>query len=207
MKVLADPGLEPRSAVRPWDRDRSGFLVGEGGAVMVLESLDHADRRGASGYARVLGGASGSTASGMTALGPDPSDLARLIGRAIGSSGLNPGDLDHVNVHGTATRSNDPYECRAIRLAMGREADRVACSGNKAQVGHLLGASGAVELAITALSVRDGFLPPTLNLDHPDPECDLDGTPGVGVARPIRSALKLSIGFGGHIAAAVLGRS
>ena len=206
MKVLADPGLDPRSALRPWDRDRSGFLVGEGGAILVLESGDHAKRRGALGYARILGGASGSLASGMTGLGPDPTDLSRLIERAIGRSGLTASKIDHVNVHGTATRSNDPYECRGLKTALGTASNHVACTANKGQIGHLLGASGVVELAITALSIRDGFRPPTLNLDHPDPDCDLDGTPLIGVARPIRTALKFSIGFGGHIAVAVLGR-
>jgi 3-oxoacyl-(acyl-carrier-protein) synthase len=111
-----------------------------------------------------------------------------------------------VNVHGTATRSNDPLECRALRLALGANADRVACTANKSQIGHLLGAAGAAELAITCLAIHQGFVPPTLNLTNPDPACDLDGTPLVGRRREIGAAIKLSIGFGGHLAAAVLKR-
>jgi 3-oxoacyl-[acyl-carrier-protein] synthase II len=117
---------------------------------------------------------------------------------------MTPADLDAVNVHGTATLSNDPLECRALRKALGADADRLACSANKAQIGHLLGAAGSAELAIAALSIRDGFAPPTLNLDDPDPTCNLDGTPIVGRLVPIRAILKLSIGFGGHLAAAIL---
>ena len=206
MKVLARSEGDPRRAVRPWDEGRSGFLVGEGGAVLVLERLDHARARGVRPYAELLGGAIGSDAFHETALDPDPTGLARVIARALLDAGMSPADLDAVNVHGTATLVNDPLECRALRLAFGPEADRLACSANKAQIGHLLGAAGSVELAIAALSVRDGYLPPTLNLDHPDPACDLDGTPHAGRPRPIRNLLKLSLGFGGHLAAAVLGR-
>ncbi len=119
---------------------------------------------------------------------------------------MKPADIDAVNVHGTATLANDPLECRAIRRAFGDHAERLACSANKAQIGHLLGAAGSAELAISALTVHKGFVPPTLNLDHPDNSCDLDGTPGVGRSLPIRALLKLSLGFGGHFAAAVLRR-
>ena len=129
-----------------------------------------------------------------------------LIRRALSTAKVEGTSIDHVNIHGTATRSNDPLECRALRLALGADADRVSCSANKPQIGHLLGAAGAAELAFTALAVRDGFVPPTLNLVCPDRFCDLDGTPRVARRRPISAALKLSIGFGGHLAAAVLKR-
>lgn len=207
MRVLArDDSGDPASAVRPWDRRRSGFVVGEGGAVLVLERADHALARGATAYAEVAGGALGSDAHHETGLDPDPARLARLIRSALDRAGVVPGELDHINVHGTATRPNDPLECAAIRRALGPEADRVACSASKAQIGHLLGAAGSAELALCCLAVRDGFAPPTRNLSDPDPACDLDGTPEVGRALPIRAALKLSIGFGGHLAAAVLRR-
>ncbi len=206
MKALARVDGDPTRAVRPWDRGRTGFLVGEGGAVLVLERLGHARARGIAPYAELAGGALGADAFHETALDPDPAGLARVIGRALESAGLGPADLDAVNVHGTATGSNDPLECRALRRALGDEADRLACSANKAQIGHLLGAAGSAELAIAALSVRDGHAPPTLNLEHPDPACDLDGTPRSGRSLPIRALLKLSIGFGGHLAAAVLRR-
>lgn len=206
MKVLAKIDGDPASAVRPWDNDRSGFLPGEGAAVLVLERADHAKARRALPYAEFAGGAFGSDAYHITNLNPDPSGLAHLIGLALRNAEMQPADLDHINVHGTATRQNDPLECRAIRKALGPHAESVSCSANKAQIGHLLGAAGAAELAITCLAIRDGFVPPTLNLDDPDPACDLDGTPHVGKLRDIRAALKLSIGFGGHLAAAVLRR-
>jgi 3-oxoacyl-[acyl-carrier-protein] synthase II len=204
MKVLARVEGDPSRAVRPWDLRRSGFLIGEGGAVLVLERLDRARARGVRPYAELAGGAIGSDAHHETALDPDPAGLARVIRRALADAGMTSADLDAVNVHGTATPSNDPLECRALRLALGTDAGRLACSANKAQIGHLLGAAGSAELAIAALSIRDGFAPPTLNLDDPDPACDLDGTPLVGRHLPIRAILKLSIGFGGHLAAAIL---
>jgi 3-oxoacyl-[acyl-carrier-protein] synthase II len=204
MGVLARVEDDPARAVRPWDRRRSGFLVGEGAAILILESEEHARARGAQPHAELAGGALGADAYHETSLNPDPSGLAHLIGRALANAGVMPEEIDYVNVHGTATRSNDPLECRALRLALGAHADRVACSANKSQIGHLLGAAGAAELAITCLAMRDGFVPPTLNLDDPDPACDLDGTPHVGRAMPIRAALKLSIGFGGHLAVAIL---
>lgn len=209
MGVLARvaEGEDPARAVRPWDLDRSGFLVGEGAAVLVLEREDQAKARGALPYCEFAGGAFGSDAHHLTDLNPDPTNLAGLIGRALAWSGVEPAEIDHVNVHATATRSNDPLECAAVRLALGNQARRASCSANKPQVGHCLGAAGAVELGFAALSVRDQCAPPTLNLDRPDPLCDLDGTPGVGRPRPIRAALKLSLGFGGHLAAAVLKKS
>jgi 3-oxoacyl-[acyl-carrier-protein] synthase II len=197
---------DPGHAVRPWDKRRSGFLVGAGAAVLVLERDDHARARGATAYAELAGGACGADAYHLTDVNPDPSGLAHVIGRALSNAGAAAEEIDHVNVHGTATRSNDPLECRAIRRALGPHAEHVACSANKSQIGHLLGAAGAAELAITCLAVHDGFVPPTLNLTDPDPACDLDGTPLVGRPRAIAAALKLSIGFGGHLAAAVVKR-
>lgn len=197
-------GMAPAGFVRPWNRDRDGFLVGEGAALLVLEDEAHARARGALPHAEIAGGALGADAYHLTGLNPDPTNLAHVIGLALRRSGLGPSDIDHVNVHGTATRDNDPLECRAIRKALGAHADSVSCSANKAQIGHCLGAAGAVELAITCLAIRDGFVPPTLNLTDPGPDCDLDGTPLVGKPRSIRAALKLSLGFGGHLAAAVL---
>jgi 3-oxoacyl-[acyl-carrier-protein] synthase II len=207
MRAFAVPGKSPARAIRPWDRARSGFLVGEGGAVLVLERAGHARARGAVPYAEIAGGALGSDAFHITDLNSDPTDLADLIGRALAASSIVAADIDYVNVHGTATRVNDPLECRAIRRAFRGHADSLCCSANKAQIGHTLGAAGAVELAITCLAMRDGFAPPTVNLDDPDPACDLDGTPRVGRERRIAAALKLSIGFGGHLAAAVLTRT
>ena len=206
MGVLAKVEGDPGRAIRPWDVSRNGFLVGSGAAILVLERGEHARERGATPYAEIAGGAFGSDAFHETGLNPDPSGLADLISRALHSSRAMGSSIDHVNVHGTATRSNDPLECLALRQALGENAGHVSCSANKPQIGHLLGAAGAVELAFTALAIRDGFVPPTLNLARPDRFCDLDGTPLVARQRPIRAALKLSIGFGGHLAAAVLKR-
>jgi 3-oxoacyl-[acyl-carrier-protein] synthase II len=206
MGILARVPGDPGRAVRPWDKARSGFLVGAGAAVLVLEHAEHARRRGIVPYAELAGGALGADAYHMTDLDPDPTGLAEVINRALAHAGVPAGTIDHVNVHGTATRGNDPLECRALRTALGSQADRVACSANKSQIGHLLGAAGAAELAITCLAVHHGFVPPTLNLTDPDPACDLDGTPHTGRPREIEVALKLSIGFGGHLAAAVVKR-
>ena len=206
MKVLARVGDDPTQAVRPWSRDRSGFLVGEGGAILILERLRSVRERGGTAYAELAGGAIGSDAHHETGLNPDPSGLAYVIARALQDAGVPPEVIAAVNVHGTATGPNDPLECRALRRVFGPAADGLACSANKGQVGHLLGAAGSVELALTALSVRDGFVSPTLNLDDPDPACDLDGTPHRGRRLAIPGALKLSLGFGGHLAAAVLKR-
>jgi 3-oxoacyl-[acyl-carrier-protein] synthase II len=199
-------GVLARAGVRPWDKGRSGFLVGEGAAVLVLERADHACARGVTAYAELAGGASGADAYHVTDLNPDPAGLAHVLTRALSNAGVAPAEIDHVNVHGTATRANDPLECRALRLALGSHADRVACTANKSQIGHLLGAAGAAELAITCLAIHHGFIPPTLNLTDPDPACDLDGTPLIGRNCKIGAAIKLSIGFGGHLAAAVLKR-
>jgi 3-oxoacyl-[acyl-carrier-protein] synthase II len=206
MRILAEVRGEPSEAVRPWDRDRSGFLVGEGGAVFVLERRDRALDRGAVPYAEVAGGALGADGFHETDLDPDPEGLAGLLRRSLEAAGVAPAEVDHINVHGTATRPNDPLECRAIRRALGARASDVVCSANKCQIGHLLGAAGSAELAITCLSLRDGFAPPVLNLRDPDAECDLDAAANVGRVLPVRVALKISIGFGGHLAAAVLRR-
>lgn len=206
MRILARQPTDPTEAARPLDRRRSGFVPGAGAAVLVLERAGHARARGVRPYTEVAGGALGADAFAMTDPNPDPANLAALIGRALENAGAEPSELDHVNLHATATRGNDPLECRALRRALGPAADRVACTANKAQIGHLLGAAGAAELAITCLSIRDGFIPPTLNLDDPDPACDLDATPLVGRPLVIATALKLAIGFGGHLAATVLRR-
>ncbi len=206
MRALAEApeGSDPLESLRPLDRRRSGFLVGEGAAVLVLERGSHAEARGIRPYATLAGGALGADAYHLTDLNPDPGPLADLIGRALASAGLAPGDLDHVNLHGTGTRPNDPLECQALRRALGSHAGSIAATASKAQLGHLLGAAGAVELAVACLSLRDGCVPPTRHLTDPDPACDLDATPLLARSRPIGAALKLSLGFGGHLAAAVL---
>ncbi|MFO0906957.1 MAG: beta-ketoacyl-[acyl-carrier-protein] synthase family protein [Isosphaeraceae bacterium] len=201
-----DP-THPASAVRPWDRRRTGFLVGEGAAVLVLENAEHARARGVRPYCVLAGGAFGSDAYHITSLDADPTTLAHVVEHALKRSDIEGRRIDHVNVHGTATRFNDPLECQALRRALGPRAVDVTCAANKPQIGHCLGAAGAVELAITCLSMRDGVIPRTLFLEDRDPACDLDITSDGHRVRLIQTALKLSLGFGGHLAAAVLQRA
>jgi len=205
MGVLADHE-NPALACRPFDAERSGFVMGEGAAMFVLETLEHARERGAAIYAEILGGHLMSDARHVTSLDADSDTLSELIGTTLKSSQLTPRDVAYINAHGTGTKQNDLLETRGIRAAFGRAANSVCVSANKSMLGHLVNASGSVELAITALALRDGFAPPTLNLTHPDPECDLDCIPLVGRVQPLEHALKLSIAFGGHLAAVVLRR-
>jgi 3-oxoacyl-(acyl-carrier-protein) synthase len=205
MGVLAEHD-DPVQAARPFDADRNGFVMGEGAAMLVLERLSHARDRGAPIYAEVLGGRMLSDGRHVTSLDTGSNSLVELIDGALRTSGLTPHDITYVNAHGTGTQQNDVMESRGIRRALGRAADSICVSANKSMLGHLVNASGSVELALTALALRDGFAPPTLNLTHPDPECDLDCVPLVGRARPFEHAIKLSIAFGGHLAAVVLRR-
>ena len=205
MGVLADHP-EPALACRPFDTNRSGFVMGEGAAMFVLELLEHARERGAAIYAEVLGGRILNDARHVTSLDANSDALSELIRVTLRSSDLVPRDVTYINAHGTGTKQNDLLESRGIRAAFGRAASSVCVSANKAMLGHLVNASGSVELAITALALRDGFAPPTLNLTDPDPECDLDCIPLVGRVQPLEHALKLSIAFGGHLASVALRR-
>jgi 3-oxoacyl-(acyl-carrier-protein) synthase len=205
MGVLADH-VEPTEACRPFDRARSGFVMGEGAAIFVLERLSHARARGAAIYAEVLGGRILNDARHVTSLDANSDALVELIRGTLRTSGIAPRNIAYINAHGTGTQQNDLLESRGIRAAFGRAADSVCVSATKSMLGHLVNASGSVELAITALALRDGFAPPTLNLTEPDPECDIDCIPLVGRVRPLEHALKLSIAFGGHLAAVVLRR-
>lgn len=205
MGVLAQHD-DPRQACRPFDQARNGFVMGEGAAMFVLERLDHARQRGAEIYAEVLGGRILTDARHITNLDAHSEALVELIRGSLATTGLGPGDIGYINAHGTGTRQNDLVESRAIRDAFGRFADALCVSASKSMLGHLVNASGSVELAITTLALRDGFVPPTLNLTHPDPQCDLDCVPLVGRPRFLQHALKLSIAFGGHLAAVILRR-
>jgi 3-oxoacyl-(acyl-carrier-protein) synthase len=205
MGVLADHE-DPTQACRPFDANRTGFVMGEGAAMFVLELFEHAQERGAAIYAEILGGRILSDARHVTSLDANSDVLTELIRYTLKDSALVPRDVTYVNAHGTGTKQNDLLESRGIRAAFGRSAGSLSVSANKAMLGHLVNASGSVELAITALALRDGFAPPTLNLTEPDPECDLDCVPLVGRAQPLEHALKLSIAFGGHLAAIALRR-
>jgi 3-oxoacyl-[acyl-carrier-protein] synthase II len=203
MGVLASRASEPAAACRPFNRDRNGFAVGEGAAMFVLERRSHAAARGVTPIARLLGGAVLADPSGMTSVDPEGASLARAITDTLERSGAHPSEIGHVNLHGTATRSNDIAEARALKSAVGAYAVHVPCTALKGAIGHQLGAAGATELAATALAIRDGRLPPTVNLTEPDAECGLSLA---GVVRQVSGlGLKLSLGFGGHVAAALLG--
>ena len=199
--VLAKTGNDPSSACRPFDTKRNGFVIGEGAAVLVLERLSEARARNANIYAEWLAGGTAADATNLTALDETGEALSRLITDVLRRADVSPGEIDYINLHGTATQQNDRYETRAVKRALGRA---VACSSLKGAIGHLLGAAGSIETAVTLLAMRDGHIPPTVNLNTPDPECDLDYTPLQSREKEVRTALKLSLGFGGHLAAAVL---
>ena len=174
--------------------------------MFVLERLSHALDRGADIYAEVLGGSLLSDARHVTSLDGGCDALVHLIDRTLRKSGLAPRDVEHINAHGTGTEQNDRMEAQGIRRALGPAANRICVTANKSMLGHAVNASGGIELALTALALRDGYVPPTVNLTDPDPECDLDCVPLIGRRRTLEHALKLSIAFGGHLAAVALRR-
>ena len=178
MRVLANHD-DPRQACRPFDETR-GFIMGEGAAMFVLERLSHARRRGARIYAEILGGKTLADAHHLTGVDMESDALSRLISDTLRASGLKPKELEYINAHGTGTQQNDLAESRGIRRAMGRPPMPCASARRSRFLGHLVNVAGSVELAVTTLAMRDGFLPPTLNLHRPDPQCDLDCIPLVG---------------------------
>ena len=202
MKVLSPDGM------RPFDRRRKGFVVGEGAGILFLESEESAQRRGAKIYGKILNWAHSSYTGGdaLRANEEDPA-LSWALQRTLERSGLQAGDIHYINLHGTGTASGDLYETSEIKKAFGREAYRIPTSSTKSMTGHLLGASGAVEIIATLLAMQEGFIPPTVGLEKPDPQCDLDYTPGRSRAAKISCALSLSMGFGGHISTVALSRN
>jgi 3-oxoacyl-(acyl-carrier-protein) synthase len=205
MKVLAYD-KDPKRACRPFDATRDGFIMGEGGAMFVLEKLSHARRRGAQIYAEIVAGKLMADAHHVTGIDMTSEPLFRLITDTLRAARINPDQIGYINAHGTGTQQNDVAEARAIHRVLGDKSSDVCVSSMKSAIGHLVNASGSVELALTAMALRDGFLPPTLNLTTPDPECQLDCIPRIGRARQVTYALKLSVAFGGHLGAVVLRR-
>lgn len=190
---------EPKRASRPFDVRRDGFVMGEGSGVLVLEDMDRAQARGARIYAELAGFGLTSDAHHITAPDPTSEPAARAMTTAVKSAGATPADVKYINAHGTSTQMNDAGESRAIRLAFGQAADGIAVSSSKSMLGHLLGAAGAVEAAITALSVFHGEIHPTINVDEQDPACDIDVVPAASRKMPdLRLALSNSFAFGGH---------
>ena len=207
MHALSTRNDEPRRASRPFDNLRDGFVMGEGAGVLVLEDLDLARQRGAPIYAEVLGYAATSDAHHITEPAPGGAGLARALRRALKKAELEPEAVGYINAHGTSTRFNDRDETQAIKTVFGGHAYTLAVSSTKSMTGHLMGAAGGVEIAITALALRDSMLPPTINYEVPDPECDLDYVPNTAREAPVRVALSNSMGFGGHNAVVVLGKA
>jgi 3-oxoacyl-[acyl-carrier-protein] synthase II len=205
IRAMSTHNDEPARACRPFDRTRDGFVMAEGGALLVLEALEHARRRGASIYGRVLGFGASNDAHHMTAPLPSGTQAARAMRLALAEAGVSAEDIDHVNAHGSGTPLNDTTETLAIKQVLGGRARRVPVSATKAMHGHALGATGAIEAAICCLSLRHHYVPPTLNLDTPDDACDLDYVRGGGREIPLRHILSNSFGFGGINAALVFG--
>jgi 3-oxoacyl-(acyl-carrier-protein) synthase len=206
MGVLSHRLDDPQGACRPFDRTRDGFAIGEGAAVLVLESEGRARARPGRAYVHVVGSAWGADAYDLARVSTLRSSIGTLVRKALDAAGLSPAQLDYVNAHGTGTVANDPMECAGLREALGKHVSHVPVSSLKPAVGHLLGAAGGVELALTVLAMRDGFLPPTLNLTHPDPACELNHVPPTGLERDVNVAVKIAAGFGGHIGIVVLER-
>jgi 3-oxoacyl-[acyl-carrier-protein] synthase II len=198
MGPLSESDGEPATVSRPFDLDRTGFVFGEAAVVFVVESAEHAAARGASPYATIAGGALTSDAFHMAAPEPTGAYAARAITQALHSARITPRELDYMCAHGTATRANDVAETKAIRMALGDVADRVPTSSPKSMVGHLIGAAGALSVMACLYAIRDGVLPPTINLDTPDPECDLDYVPNVAREATVRTAAANAFGFGGQ---------
>ncbi len=202
-RALSTRNDDPAHASRPFDRDRDGFVAAEGSAVLVLEEREHALARGATMFAELLGYAASADAYHITAPEPSGDGAIRCVRRALERAELSVDDIQYINAHGTGTPLNDLSETRALKNVFGESAYTVPISSTKSMTGHMLGAAGAFEAMVTILAMRDGFLPPTINLEHPDPECDLDYIPNVGRAVEARLAMTTSFGFGGHNACLV----
>ncbi|HBT76071.1 MAG TPA: beta-ketoacyl-[acyl-carrier-protein] synthase II [Planctomycetaceae bacterium] len=188
----------PEKASRPFDVRRDGFVMGEGAGVLVFEEYEHAKARNATIYAEIAGFGSTADAYHLTAPDPEGNGAMRAIRLALKDAGLEPEMIDYVNAHGTSTPTNDPVETKGIKAAFGEHAYKLKVSSTKGMTGHCLGAAGAIEALACVLAVHENFIPPTINLEEPDPECDLDYVPNRGIALPVRAAVSTSLGFGGH---------
>jgi 3-oxoacyl-[acyl-carrier-protein] synthase II len=201
LRALSTRNDEPGRASRPFDKDRDGFIIGEGAGVLILEELEHATQRGATIYAEIVGYGSTSDAYHMTAPSEDGDGARRAMAMAVRKAGIRPDQVDYINAHGTSTPYNDKLETLAIKNCFGDHARKLAISSTKSMTGHLLGGAGGLEAGISALAVSTDEVPPTINLDNPDPECDLDYVPHTSRKMPVRYALSNSFGFGGTNAA------
>jgi 3-oxoacyl-[acyl-carrier-protein] synthase II len=198
MKALSERNDSPATASRPFDLTRDGFVIGEGAAIVILEEREHAISRGARIYAEIVGYGATGDAYHLTAPAPHGEGAQRAMKRAMRDADLKPGDIQYINAHGTSTPANDLNETAAIKAVFGDEAKKLKVSSTKSMTGHMLGAAGAVELVISTLAINNSLIPPTINYETPDPECDLDYTPNKPVEMKVDAVLSNSFGFGGH---------
>lgn len=197
MKALSRRNDDPQAASRPFDRDRNGFIIAEGGGMMVIEELEHARKRSAKIYGEIIGYGLSGDAYHMAAPPEDGNGAVRCMKMALADGGLNPADIDYINAHGTSTPLNDVVETGAIKQVFADHAARLAISSTKSMTGHMLGGAGGIEAVFTALTIKHGIIPPTINLENPDPGCDLDYVPNVAREMDVRAAISNSFGFGG----------
>jgi len=198
LRVLSTRNSQPQLASRPFDAERDGFVLSEGAAVLMLEDLSFAQRRGASIQAEIIGYGVSSDAYHVTQPTEDGEGAVRAMQMALNKAGLATTEIDYINAHGTSTPLNDKMETRAIKTVFGNTAYHIPVSSTKSMMGHLLGGAGAVEAAICVMVIQHGIIPPTINLTHPDPECDLDYVPNIARQARVTTALSNSFGFGGH---------
>ena len=206
MKALSSRNDEPQRASRPFESERDGFVMGEGAGIVILESLEHAQKRNARIYAEILGYGASADAHHITAPAPGGTGAAKALKTALDDAGIKPEAVDYINAHGTSTELNDKYETLAIKQVFGNHAAKLAISSTKSMTGHLLGAAGGIELIATALSVYNDAVHPTINYENPDPECDLDYVPNVARKMKVNYAMSSSFGFGGQNATVLIGK-
>ena len=206
MKALSTRNDEPEKASRPFDKERDGFIIGEGGGILLLEELEQAKARGAKIYAEMAGYGMSGDAYHIAAPPEDGAGAVLCMNNALADAGLSPAEIDYINAHGTSTPLNDQIETRAIKQVFGDHARKLAISSTKSMTGHLLGGAGGIEAVISAMAIKHQLAPPTINLENPDPECDLDYVPNQGRAMPIRAAMSNSFGFGGTNAVIIMKR-
>lgn len=204
MKAMSTRNQEPTKASRPFDATRDGFVMGEGSGIIILEELEHAKARGAKIYAEIVGYGATADAHHITAPSPGGEGAARAMRQALKDGNIAYEEVDYINAHGTSTELNDKYETMAIKSLFGQQAKNIAISSTKSMTGHLLGAAGAIECIACALAIQQGVVPPTINYNNPDPDCDLNYVPNVKIEKEVKVALSNSLGFGGHNATLVL---
>ncbi len=206
MRALSRRNDDPKAASRPFDAERDGLVMGEAAAVVVLEELEHAQARGATIYGELMGYGVSSDAAHMTEPDPTGENPARAMRMALDNADLRPQDIDYINAHGTGTPLNEKYETMAIKNALGQYAYEIPISSTKSMTGHMLGAAGAMEAIFCIKAIQEGVVPPTINQEVPDPDCDLDNVPNEARCREVRRAMSNSMGFGGHNAVLILER-